>query len=468
MKKRTLSIALAALTAFTLAVPAVVVNARDYDYIPRSAYRYASENVYGDAIYWYPNLEAYYQFNNVPPAYIRQPATPYSSNRFTYFDNVTGNYVDRDGLINDGVYLVTQTVNTVNGNEYVAYQVGSNGLYYPTEALARSHAGAKIEINTVLKNGTGLFFSIRTGNRYSTFAAAVTGSGGIVSNVMTYIAGQYYDYSFTPVYLNGDTNKYYLTAAEAAAAYKGATVTEVATPTGGYFFNRATGRFYLTEAYALEATKNEADVVRATSYAYGYGVYAPIVNTPSTGSSSSAAVSSGDAYLAANTSYKGWTSLANYINGRTAGADVRIEMNKQTSVPKSFFDAIQYRDADVTFENDNGSRFTINGADITEPKALNVDVTYSIKTIPSTAINKYADGALSASQMKIGDDIDFGLYAVVSVGFNASHAGRTVRLYYYNTETGKLSISDSSVVSTNGRASFSVRKGGNYCAIILK
>ncbi|MDR0904011.1 MAG: hypothetical protein LBM59_05205 [Ruminococcus sp.] len=467
MKKRKLSIALAALTALTLSIPAFAVNAADHDYIPRAALRYASDNIYGDALYWYPNLEAYYQFNTAAPAYISKPITPYSSDRFTYFDNTIGNYVDRDLRTEDGVYLVSRAVNTTNGNEYIAYQAG-NGYYYPTEALAKTHTTNRETVNTVLRNGTGLYFSIRNGERYSTYAYAVSASGGNTSYVMTYINGQYYDYTYTPIYKNNTNNKYYLTSAEAAAAFKGATVSELATNTAGFYFNRATGRFYLTEELAIAATELQADVVRATSYAYGYGVYAPVIpSTPSTGGSS-ASVSSGDAYLSSNTSYKGWTSLASYINGRAAGSDVRIEMNKQTSVPQSFFSSIRYKDVDVTFENDNGSRFTINGADITEPAALNVTVTYSTNTIPSTAISKYKDGALSASQMKIGDDVDFGLYSIVSVGFSAERAGKTVRLYYYNPQTGKLSISDSSVISTNGRATFSIRKGGNYCAIIMK
>jgi hypothetical protein len=466
MKKRTLSIALAALTAFTLTVPAVVAYADDSDYIPRAAYRYASEHIYGDTVYWYPNLEAYYEFNDVAPAFIRTPITAYSSDRFYYFDNTTGNYVDKDSRTNDGVYRITERVNTTNGNEYTAYHAG-NGYYYPTNDIARSHTTSHETIDTVLKNGTGNFFSIRNGNRYATFAAAVSGSGGNVSYVMTLIGGTYYDYRYTPIYQNSETNKYYLTYAEAAAAFKNSTVTEFATPTEGYYFNRATGRFYVTEAYALAATNNPEDVTTAASLAYGYGGYYPVVpTTPSTGSST--AVSSGDAYLSANSAYKGWTSLANYINGRQNGSDVVINMNNQTTVPKSFFSSIQYKDADVTFVNSNGSRITINGADITDPQALNFAVTYSVKTVPASAISKYSKGGIASSQMKIGDDADFGLYSTVSVSFNSSRAGKTVRLYYYNPSTGKLSLSDSSVISSNGRATFSIRKGGTYCAIILK
>jgi hypothetical protein len=78
MKKRTLSAALAAALVFSAAVPSVSVAAINGEAVPNAYYRYASDVVYGDGQFWYPNLEAYYQFNTTEPLYERKPSTAYS------------------------------------------------------------------------------------------------------------------------------------------------------------------------------------------------------------------------------------------------------------------------------------------------------------------------------------------------------------------------------------------------------
>ncbi|MDR0974797.1 MAG: hypothetical protein LBL80_03785 [Ruminococcus sp.] len=470
MKKRTLSVALAAVTAFSLAVPAVVVNAADEDYIPSSGHRYASEFVYGDTIYFYPNLEAYYEFNSIPPLYTKAPQNAYSADRFYYFDNTTGNYVESSQRDRAGVYRIIGSYISGSGSQYTSYRAG-NGLYYPTLEMAQQHTGTGARVSTILRAGSGVYFSTYSGNYYSTYANALSGSAGNASYVMMLINGTYYDYISTPLFQNTITNKYYFTEAEAKAANPKGKIKTSSTPTQGYYFNRATGRFYILQADAVNATRNEEDVIAATSYAYGgsyyyNGVYNPFYTTPTTPSTSNSNTT--DAYLLNNKSYTGWTRLANYINGRRDGSDVSIDMNKQLTVPKTFFDDIKLKDVDVTFVNGNGSRLTINGADLTDTKAINVSVTYGSSNIPSSVINSYKDGALSASQMIIGDDSSFGVNSNLSVAFNKSRSGKTVRIYRYNRSSGKLSLVDSSVIGTDGRATFSISRGGDYCAIILK
>jgi hypothetical protein len=489
MKKRTLSVALATLSAFTLAAPAITINAADSDYIPTSSRRYASEFVYSDAIYWYPNLEAYYQFNSFAPIITREPLVAYTPDRYNYFDNTTGSYVESSMDYLDGVYRISRTNVSNTANQYTSYRAG-DGFYYPTLELANEHTDLRDDqVSTTLKQGSGMYFSIYTGNYYSTYSAALSGSNNNASYVMTKLNNSFYDYRYTPIYKNSLTNKYYTSQAAAQNAHKNGVVTSSATPTQGYYFNAATGRFYIYQAEALDATKNAADVIPATSLAYSNGIYnyyptdsgqmpyyydgaynpyPTTTTTPAANTTTNNTVSSGAAYIDSNKAYIGWDDIASYVNSRSNGSSVTVNMNRQVIVPQTFFQDIEDKNVNVTFLNSNGSRFTVNGADIVNPKAINVEITYSVKNCPQSVINEYRSGAVSASQFEMGNGSTFGFDGTITIGFAASRAGNTVRLYLYNEDTEKLKLVDTTTIGSNGRTGFSIDRSGSYVAIILK
>jgi hypothetical protein len=480
MKKRALTLTLAAAMVFSSAVSGIAVSAYDGQAIPYTYYRYASDKVYGDSSFWYPNLDAYYQFNTMEPMYVREPARAYTEDRFCYFDSTTGTYVDSGNTFNPNVYKITRNQTQNTGREYTSYLAG-DGFYYPSLQLARNHTPARqTSIGSVIKKGDGIYFAVTSGNFYPTYSEALAATNGNASYIMLEIGGQYYDYTNTPVYKNSVTGKYYLSAEEAADANIKGNVLPGATPTQGYYFNRTTGRFYATREAALAAT-NINDVIKATSLAYSNGIYnyydtdsgeVPYyydgIYNPNYTGTDNASAKNGDAYIYGNVTYAGWSKILDYINNRGKGAVVNVNMNEQVVIPKGFMEGLAKKQVNVVFINPNGSRITLNGADITTPKAADINVTYSTTNIPASAVKNLRVGAISSSQFTIGDGSVYGFSATVAVNFNKERAGKTIKLYYYDTLTKKTSFVDSAKVASNGRATFRINRGGDYCAVIME
>jgi hypothetical protein len=472
MKSKTLSVLLAFVIIFGFTCSFGVSADDRYD-VPNSYYRYPSEYVYSNAWCWYPNLDAYYEFNDSRPIYERKPATPYSE-RFCYFDSYLGDYVESTMSGMDYVYKIIHPAPDTSGTKFTAYFAG-DGYYYPTYQLANDHTPKNTKMAEVTKYGDGTYFSIYSGNLYEKYSDALAGSAGNASYIMILLDGKYYDYRYTPTYFAHGINEFYLSYEEAEDNNSYGNVEISATPTQGYYFNRASGRFYVSKQDAGSGGRDKY-VIEASSLAYSNGIFPDTGEYPSHyegiynpyGPSDEASAGKGDAYLYNNKSYAGWKSLADYINSQRDNSTVNINMNKQLTIPKSFFEEIKLKKVNVTFINANGSRFSINGADITSPRAIDLTVTYSTSTIPADLVNNYRSGAISSSQLIVGDGSAFGVSGTLNIGFSTSRANKKVKLYRYNSSSKTLSLVDTTTISSTGRAVFDLSSGGEFCAIIMR
>jgi hypothetical protein len=492
MKKRITAALTAVMLVLSVSVPVLSVSAADNktaavdtnpldNVVPSAYYRYATETVYSDGYYWYPNLDAYNQFNSGFPAVIsRKPTTAYSADVYCYFDTTVGDYVEKSQQYRDDVYYISRGFLDETGPKYTSYLAG-DGFYYPTMQLAKDHTSAKKTIGTITRYGEGTYYSIYSGSFYETYAEALSASAGNASYIMISIDDVYYDFRYTPIYMNATTHKYYLTKEDAEAAYKGSRITSSGTPTQGYYFSQATGRFYDTKEGAAQATSAK-DVITATSLAYSNGIftyytsqgtsvpyyYDGIYNPYYTGSGEEASAQNGDAYIAGNVTYAGWDAIARYISNQQNDSTVNIDMNKQLTVPREFMSTIKGLRRTIVFMNDNGSRISVNGKDITKTKAIDLTVTYGTNNVTAAEIQKYGKGALSSSQFTFGDGTTLGFTGKLTIKFNTSRSGKTVKLYRYGGPNGLTESIDSSVIAKDGSCSFDyITAGGNYFAVIL-
>jgi hypothetical protein len=492
MKKRVTAALLTVLLICPCAVPTITAGAESVIYydvtgnklqtgVPYSYFRYATDNVYGDGYYWYPNMDAYNQYNSgIPPFYTRKPTTAYSADRFCYFDSSTGSYVEESQQNRDDVYYISKGYVDESGEKYTSYLAG-DGFYYPTQELAKAHTSAKKTIGTITRYGEGTYFSIYTGSYYENYSNALSASAGNASYIMLLIDDVYYDYRYTPIYQNMTNHKYYLSREEAEAAYKGSKVTSSGTPTQGYYFNRATGRFYATkEAAAMGGF--DKDVVAATSLAYSNGIfnygsgesivpsyYEGLYNPNYNGIGEEISAQNGDAHIAGNVSYAGWDAIMHYIENTREDAVISIDMNEQLTVPREFLSAVKGFKRTLVFINENGSRLTVKTEDIIRAKAVDIGITYGTTYVTASEIKKYSTDALSSSQFKIGDGNTFGFTGKLTIKFNKSRSGKTVRLYRSGGVNSNAYRVDTSVISSDGTCSFDyITAGGNYFAIIVK
>jgi hypothetical protein len=479
MKKRTLSAALAAALVFSAAVPSVSVAAMNGEAVPYTYYRYASDMVYGDGQFWYPNLEAYHQLNpKNDPVYAVKPSVPYSEKN-CYFDSENGYYVDESQTFRLGVYKITRADSTESKREYTAFLAG-DGYYYPSLQLARNNTASNktASINRVLRRGDGIYFSMVSGRFYTTNASALSASNGNARYIMLEVEGKHYDYRYTPVFRNSSNGKYYLSPEEAADANIKGKVLGSATSSQGYYFNRSSGRFYVYRDSAI-AVSSINDVVKASSLAVSNGITSDVSNSevpyyydgvynPSYTGTDNASAKAGDAYVYNNVTYAGWSGIISYIERRASGSVININMNQQVYVPDYFIEYIKNRGVTIVFIHENGARITLKGSDINKVNNVHIGVTYSTGNIPANTVRSLGKGAVSTSQFRLGDNSVYGFNANITVTFNKERAGKSVKLYYYDPITGKTAYMDTSTIAENGRAIFEVNRGGDFCAVIME
>jgi hypothetical protein len=453
---------------------------------PSSDNLYASESVYSNGTYWYPNIEAYYEFNKTAPKTVRTPMTDYSSD-YTYFNYNEGNYKHDNFGNSPYVYQVNRVVKNDSGSG-VAYRDGNKGLFYPTQSYATQNDVDGSNLREYPKRGDGNYFNKVTGRYYTSLANAVAVTNNI-NDILIGVGNLWYDRNYTEIYKNSGYSKYYLSEAEAAAVNSNGKVIRSVTPTQGYYFNTATGTFWVTAELAA-AQSYESDVIRATSfsftngiydmfgnsYFYGYPLYTPgnVTSADAYAQSESTPAASQSIYdtnstavLRSNYSYSGWSSIAGLVSRASAGSNVTILTNQDTYVSSTFMKAVAGRDINIYLINPNGSQISFSGLDVYNAIDMPISVVYSAQ-IPqynyeSTISRAKAD---TGSAITIGTETDLGAVIKVKIRFNSSNAGDDVALYAYNSANNATALVDSQTIGDDGVAAFEIRKGGQFVTAI--
>ncbi|MDR0991945.1 MAG: hypothetical protein LBL87_03490 [Ruminococcus sp.] len=455
---------------------------------------YATEDVFGNGNYWYPNIEAYYEFNTLVPSATKKPVHAYSSSN-NYFDYLTGDYQSHNNLNSPYVYSITRFVSNKEGGG-IAWR-GTSGKFYPTNVMAKDAGITGIDIRKYENRGSGNYFNTATGRYYTSLADCVAATGSAY-DVLINFEGQWYDRNYTETFRNSKANKTYLSEAEAKNAADGGTIIRGLTSTQGYFFNRGTGHFYLTEANAIAPT-NAADVIRAMSFSYSNGILDsfgvqpgyyygmptiipypdagnPEGTTPggTTPSTQPISVSPYDenstATLRSSAAYKGWLSIANLVDTISAGANMTIMLNQDTYVSSTFMRAVAGRDINVILINSNNSQIRFNGLDVYSPKDMPVSIAYRTASIPPAVYEKVlsTENPVSSSTFTVGTEVDLGAVVKVYVRFDSSRAGYDSCLYLYESSKNSASLVDSKTIDEDGLVIFEIRKGGQFIVCVDK
>jgi len=166
--------------------------------------------------------------------------------------------------------------------------------------------------------------------------------------------------------------------------------------------------------------------------------------------------------------YSGPSGLINAMNANK-GATLNVNMGEQTSIPASVLTAARTNGCTLQIAMRNGALWVINGSDITAARTINLGITYNTRNIPSAAARRVSSGALSMSQLTIGDNVALGSTVTVGVKYNASRAGRTATLYRYDTARGALVQVSRATINSTGHVRFTgVNRGGDYLTVISR
>ena len=169
---------------------------------------------------------------------------------------------------------------------------------------------------------------------------------------------------------------------------------------------------------------------------------------------------------------EGWDVIRENAKGVAEGGNVTVDMNGTTVVPSDLFELIRGRNVTITFDMGGGIRWRVNGRDVAENRAGDID--FGVKTgaeannvIPVEVINNIT-GEKAHMNLSLAYDGEFGFRAVLSLNVDAKNAGMYANLYYYNERTGALEFMSAGRIAADGTAELVFTHASEYTIVIDK
>lgn len=166
----------------------------------------------------------------------------------------------------------------------------------------------------------------------------------------------------------------------------------------------------------------------------------------------------------------GWNRILSVIKTKAAGATVTIDMNAATTIPEDIIKAAVSKDVILKAVNSNGSIVTINPDDVKYTDAINVGIKYNTgaisKSLRSKAL-KVNKGAVSTTQISVGEDGALCGEVTATVKLSAKRAGCTVKAYRLSSNGKKLTVEAKATVKSNGSVNLKLDNGGDYLLVVI-
>ena len=169
---------------------------------------------------------------------------------------------------------------------------------------------------------------------------------------------------------------------------------------------------------------------------------------------------------------EGWDVIRENAKSVAEGGSVTVDMNGTTVVPSDLFELIRGRNVTLTFDMGGGILWRVNGMDVAENRAGDID--FGVKTganannvIPVEVINNIT-GEKAHMNLSLAYDGEFGFRAVLSLNVDAKNAGMYANLYYYNERTGALEFMSAGRIAADGTAELVFTHASEYTIVIDK
>jgi len=113
----------------------------------------------------------------------------------------------------------------------------------------------------------------------------------------------------------------------------------------------------------------------------------------------------------------------------------------------------------------NKAVWSICGDNVKTPRDVNLRVTYNTKNIPDSlkkTLTSKSD-VVASSQVTIGENLEWGMNASMTIKFNAKRANFIAKLYRYDTKTNSLVYINTATIGNTGKVTFNnLDHGGDY------
>lgn len=355
---------------------------------------------------------------------------------------------------------------------------GTNGYWYTSAAAANLYAGGysttKASNYTSSIKDTELWFSATTGFYYSTAASAKAASENGVEYYQVAVASSVYSTKYGS-YKAADGLYYPTVSAAQSASYsynRTSYYSTKYTTASARYLSKYNGEFYSTASAASSASGTYGYIDLAsftgstTSNTYYNDPYYYYFMNGGLGWGSNTTKIDPDAPTIYGSSKKsGWDRILAYINTKSTGSTVSIDMNKSTTVPESILSAAKKKGITLNFVNENGSKVKVTSSNIDSSNSINTAVTYNVKNISSSLVNKAKkvnSDVVSTAQIAIGSDSK----AAVTVKLSSKRAGCTVKAYRL-TAKGSLVLVSTAKVSSTGAVTLSTNQSGTYLLVVM-
>ena len=354
---------------------------------------------------------------------------------------------------------------------------GTNGYWYTSAAAANLYAGGysttKTSNYTSSIKDTELWFSATTGFYYSTAASAKAASETGVEYYQVAVATTVYSTKYGSY--RAANGLYYPTIAAAQnASYnynRTYTYSTKATTASARYFSPLTGLYYTTSA-AASAASGSYSYIDIDNYSGGTSLnvyddpyYYYFMNGGLGWGNSITKIDPDAPTIYGSSKKSGWDRILAYINTKSTGSTVSIDMNKSTTVPESILSAAKKKGITLNFVNENGSKVKVTSSNINSNYSINTAVTYNVKNISSSLIKKAKkvnSDVVSTAQIAIGSDSK----AAVTVKLASKRAGCTVKAYRL-TAKGSLVLVSTAKVSSTGAVTLSTNQSGTYLLVVM-
>ena len=167
---------------------------------------------------------------------------------------------------------------------------------------------------------------------------------------------------------------------------------------------------------------------------------------------------------------EGWDVIRENVKVAAEGSNVTVDMNGTTVVPSDVFETIRGRDVTIAFDMGGGIIWRVNGRDVAENRAGDID--FGVKTganannvIPVAVINNVT-GEKAYMNLSLAYDGEFGFKAVLSLNMDAKNAGLYANLYYYNEQTGVLEFMSAGEIAADGTVQLAFTHASEYTIVI--
>ena len=195
--------------------------------------------------------------------------------------------------------------------------------------------------------------------------------------------------------------------------------------------------------------------------------------TTDTGNGSQGRTDSGKRpFLKDENGREGWDVIREDVKTAAEGSNVTVDMNGTTVVPSDVFENIRGRDVTIAFDMGGGIIWRINGRDVAENRAGDIDFGVKIgadanNVIPVEVINNVT-GEKAHMNLSLAYDGEFGFKAVLSLNVDAKNVGLYANLYYYNEQTGVLEFMSAGEIAADGTVQLAFTHASEYTIVIDK